>query len=133
VAEGSEFNRHQRVSFHAASTHPGLPGIPFAAEGSPNITVPRGKTLVVETLSVHAEGQSNDDGMEASVAFQTRGVVVTLFLAPSSTVHYLNGEQHWAATIPAKLYVDGGSTISMSQLGIDRGTYLALTVSGYLV
>ena len=73
------------------TTKPGLPASPFGQTGSPQITVPAGQHLVVETLSVQLDVTPPGSKLEALVTYLSGGANVILFCAPDVCIHrYLN-------------------------------------------
>ncbi len=65
---------------NAVTTKPGLPVSPFGQTGSPLISVPAGKHLVVETLSVQLDVTPPGSTLEAFVTYTSGGNNVTLFV-----------------------------------------------------
>jgi hypothetical protein len=65
---------------NAVTTKPGLPASPFGQTGSPQIAVPAGKHLVVETLSVQLDVTPPGSKLEAFVTYTSGGNNVTLFV-----------------------------------------------------
>jgi hypothetical protein len=119
---------------NAVTTDPGLPASPFGQTGSPAITVPAGKHLVVETLSVQLDVTPAGSKLEAFVNYTCGAANVTLFVpitfayADSST-----GFDFYVGMQSVRLYADPGTSLVVSGAGpVSTGT-LFLTVSGYLV
>ena len=75
---------------NVVTTTPGLPASPFGQTGSPSITVPAGKHLVVETLSVQLDVTPSGSQLEAFVNYTCGGVDVSLFV-PLSFAYTDNG------------------------------------------
>ena len=108
---------------------------PFAAMGSPSITVPGTKQLIVETLSVQVDVTPPGTKLEAFVNFTSDGENISLFvpLTYAYTEPSTNFDFH-VAMQEVRLYPDKGTTMAVSvhAPGGDGGT-LFLTVSGQLV
>jgi hypothetical protein len=119
---------------NAVTTKPGLPASPFGQTGSPQITVPAGKHLVVETLSVQLDVTPPGSTLEAFVTYTSGGATVTLFVpltyayTDSST-----GYDFHVGMQAVRLYADPGTSLSVSGAGSGSTGTLFLTVSGYLV
>jgi hypothetical protein len=65
---------------NVVTTIPGLPGTPFGQTGSPQITVPAGRHLVIETLSVQLDVSPSGSKLEAFVSYTSGGNNVTVFV-----------------------------------------------------
>jgi hypothetical protein len=114
---------------------PGLPAKPFGETGSPAITVPAGKHLIVETLSLQLDVTPPGTKLEAFVNYTCGGKNVSLFVPltyaysePSTNYDF------YVAMQAVRLYVDPGTAISVSGAspGGSTGT-LFVTASGYLI
>ncbi len=119
---------------NAVTTTPGLPASPFGQTGSPSITVPAGKHLVVETLSVQLDVTPSGSQLEAFVNYTCGGVDVSLFV-PLSFAYTDNGTGYdfHVGMQAVRLYADPGTTLSVSGAGSGNTGTLFLTVSGYLL
>jgi len=120
---------------NAVTCIPGLPAKPYGQTGSPSITVPAGRHLVVETLSVQLDVSPSGTKIEAFVNYVCAGNNVTLFIPvtyaytdPGSGFDFYVGMQQ------VRLYADPGTLVAVSaaSLGGASGT-LFVTVSGYLL
>jgi len=118
----------------ATTVIPGLPSHPFGETGSPGITVPTRRHLVVETLSVQLDVTPPGSHIEAFVHYVCGGKNVLLFVPltyaytePSTQFDFHVGMQ------AVRLYVDPGTRIYVE--GVTPGTSVTnfLTVSGYLI
>ena len=119
---------------NTVTTRPGLPANPFAETGSPQITVPAGRHLVVETLSIQVDVSPSDTKIEAFVNYTSRGNNITLFVP--LTYAYTNPSNDFAfhvALQAVRLYVDPGTSISVTTSSPAHSGTLFITVSGYLV
>ena len=108
---------------------------PFAATGSPSITVPGNKQLIVETLSVQVDVTPPGTKLEAFVNYMSGGQNISLFVP--LTYAYTDSSTHFdfhVAMQEVRLYPDKGTaiTVSVHAPGGNGGT-LFLTVSGQLV
>jgi hypothetical protein len=119
---------------NAVTTVPGLPGHPFGQTGSPSVTVPAGRHLVVETLSVQLDVTPPGSKLEAFVTYVSGGNTVTLFVPltyaytePSTEFDFYVGMQ------ATRLYADPGTALIVSGGGPGTTGTLFLTVSGYLL
>jgi hypothetical protein len=119
---------------NAVTANPGLPASPFGQTGSPQITVPAGKHLVVETLSVQLDVTPPGSTLEAFVTYTSGGNNVTLFVP--LTYAYTDsptGYDFHVGMQAVRLYVDPGTVLTVSGTGSGSTGTLFLTVSGYLV
>ena len=119
---------------NAVTTIPGLPASPFGQTGSPQITVPVGRHLVVETLSVQLDVSPTGSKLEALVTYTSGGNNVTLFVP--LTYAYTDagtGFDFYVGMESVRLYVDAGTVLTVSGAGPGHTGTLFLTVSGYLV
>jgi hypothetical protein len=120
---------------NAVKTVPGLPGSPFGETGSPQVAVPAGQHLVVETLSVQVDVSPSGSKIEAFVNYTCGAKNVTLFVPVTYAYTDLGtGFDFHVALQPVRLYVDPGTNIFVTAVspGGQPGT-LFLTVSGYLI
>ena len=103
---------------------------PFAATGSPSITVPNTKQLIVETLSVQVDVTPPGTRLEAFVNYKSGSQDISLFvpLIYAYTEPSTRFDFH-VAMQEVRLYPDKGTTMAVTVHG---GT-LFLTVSGQLV
>ena len=108
---------------------------PFAATGSPSITVPSTKQLIVETLSVQVNVTPPGTRLEAFVNYTSGGQNISFFvpLTYAYTEPSTQFDFH-VAMQEVRLYPDKDTTITVSvhAPGGNGGT-LFLTVSGQLV
>jgi hypothetical protein len=119
---------------NAVTTISGLPASPFGQTGSPAITVPAGKHLVVETLSVQLDVTPSGSKLEAFVTYTSGGANVTLFVP--LTFAYTDtstGYDFYVGMQAVRLYADPGTVLAVSGAGPGSTGTLFLTVSGYLV
>ena len=108
---------------------------PFAATGSPSITVPNTKQLIVETLSVQVDVTPSGTRLEAFVNYKSGGQDISLFVP--LIYAYTEPSTHFdfhVAMQEVRLYPDKGTTmtVTLHAPGGNGGT-LFLTVSGQLV
>jgi len=119
----------------ATKVIPGLPSDSFGETGSPGITVPSKRHLVVETLSVQVDVTPPGTKVEAFVNYTCGGKKVQLFvpLTYAYTEPSTSFDFHIAMQA-VRLYVDRGTTIYVEAYAPagSPGT-LFLTVSGYLI
>jgi hypothetical protein len=119
---------------NVVTTRPGLPASPFAQTGSPQIAVPTGRHLVVETLSVQLDVSPSGSKLEAFVNYTSGGNNVTLFVP--LTYAYTDtgtGFDFYVGMQAVRLYADPGTVLTVSGAGPGSTGTLFLTVSGYLV
>jgi hypothetical protein len=115
------------------TTRAGLPASPFGQTGSPGITVPAGKHLVVETLSVQLDVTPVGSKLEAFVSYTCGGASVTLFVPLTFAYTATStGYDFYVGMQAVRLYVDPGTVIAVSGAGPGNTGTLFLTVSGYL-
>lgn len=117
VIAGTIMEPHQVFAAITSTFVQFVPTVPFGvtasngAGGNPTITVPTGKHLIIETLSVQGDVTPSGSRVEGFVNFDT-----------------------YAATQAVRLYADPGTTVTFSFFltppGGSTGT-LFLTVSGY--
>ena len=109
----------------------GLPGAPFTKEGTGQVTVPSGKTLTVETISLNTDVTHGND-MIVSVHYTTGGQQADLFIPPVFAFTE-SGYDTYEETIPVLFYADSGTHITVV-VGSDTGTTGTsfLTVAGHL-
>src|ERR1700712_4290907 len=112
----------------------GLPANPFGQTGSPSVTVPAGKHLVVETLSVQLDVTPSGSKLEAFVNYTCGGANVSLFV-PLSFAYTDNGTGYdfHVGMQAVRLYADPGTVLTVSGAGQGNTGTIFLTVSGYLV
>ena len=123
------------VATNAAATIPGLPANPFGETGSPSITVPAGKHLIVETLSVQVDVTPSGSRIEAFLNYTSAGNTVTLFVPLTyAFTQPSNNFDFYVALQSVRLYADPGTTITVTATspGGSTGT-MFVTASGYLV
>jgi hypothetical protein len=119
---------------NTVTTTPGLPGSPFGQTGSPQITVPAGQHLVVETLSVQLDVSPSGSKLEAFVTYTSGGANVTLFVPVSyAYTDTGTGFDFYVGMQSVRLYADPGTVLTVSGTGPGNTGTLFLTVSGYLV
>ena len=85
---------------------------PFAATGSPSITVPGTKQLIVETLSVQVNVTPSGTKLEAFVNYTSSGQNILLFVP--LTYAYTEPSTHFdfhVAMQEVRLYPDKGTTM----------------------
>jgi hypothetical protein len=119
---------------NVVTTIPGLPANPFGQTGSPQIAVPSGRRLVVETLSVQLDVSPSGSKLEAFVTYTSEGNNVTLFVP--LTYAYTDagtGFDFYVGMQAVRLYADPGTFLTVSGAGPGNTGTLFLTVSGYLV
>jgi hypothetical protein len=114
---------------------PGLPTRPFGETGSPSVTVPAGKHLVVETVSVQVDVTPLGSQLEAFVNFTCGGKSVQLFVPLTFAYGQpSNGYDTYVALQAVRLYVDPGTVVSVTTYSPTGSTgTLFVTVSGYLI
>ena len=118
---------------NAVTTAPGLPANPFAETGSPQITVPAGRHLIVETLSIQVDVSPSDTKIEAFINYTSGGNNITLFVP--LTYAYTNPSNDFAfyvALQAVRLYADPGTSIGVTTSSPAHSGTLFITVSGYL-
>ena len=112
---------------------PALPAVPFSNSGESNgTTVPVGKHLVVETVSVFLYVPSGNK-VGAFLKYKTGGVAARMLL-PVTYQYSDSGNDLYFATATVRLYADPSSQVlvdAYSPSGVGVGTQC--TVSGYLI
>jgi len=140
---GTMMNPH-RAS--AVSSNPSpvqiVPSAPFGDTesggfGQPSsITVPAGRHLIIETLSLQVDVNPSGSNIEAFVTYTSAGKSVTLFVPLTFTsTNTSNGFDTYVAMQAVRLYADPGTSVILSTSspnGASAGTTF-LTVSGYLI
>jgi cation transporter-like permease len=114
---------------------PGLPATPFGETSSSSITVPAGKHLVVETLSVQVDVTPLASQLEAFVNYTCGGNSVQLFV-PLTFAYGQTSNQYatYVAMQAVRLYVDPDTVVSVTTFTPTGSTgTLFLTLSGYLI
>jgi len=118
----------------ATTVIPGLPRRPFGETGSPQITVPAGRHLVVETLSLQVDVSPSGSKMEAFVNYVCAGKTVTLFVPLTYAYTDLGtGFDFYVAMQAIRLYADPGTSVSVTATSPGQTGTLFLTASGYLI
>ena len=106
--------------------------IPFASTGSPQINVPLGRRLVVETLCVQVDVTPPGSKLETFVTYTCAGQSITLFVPV--TFHYTEpgtGFDFFIGMESVRLYPDPGTSMTVSiHSPTGSGGTLFLTVSG---
>jgi hypothetical protein len=118
-----------------------VPSIPFGDTESggfsqpSTITVPAGRHLIIETLSVDVDVNPTGSNIEAFVNYTSAGKTVTLFVPLTfSSTNTSNGFDTYVATQAVRLYADPGTSVTLttsSPTGSQGTTFL--TASGYLI
>src|SRR3954452_13115372 len=88
---------------------------PFAATGSPSVTVPGTRQLIVETLSVQVNVTPPGTRLEAFVSYRSGGQDISLFVP--LTYAYSETSTHFdfhVAMQKVRLYPDKGTTMTVS-------------------
>jgi hypothetical protein len=106
----------------------------FASTGSPSVTVPAGRHLTVETLSLQVDVSPSGSKLEAFVRYTSGGQNVTLFVPLTyAYTQPSNGFDFYVALQAVRLYVDPGTSLEVSIYSpTGGGGTLFLTVSGQL-
>jgi hypothetical protein len=138
---GSMMNPHQVSAAITSTFVQFVPSTPFAVTKSngfglpATFTVPTGKHLIIETLSVQGDVTPSGAKVEGFVNYTSGGKSLTLFVP--MIFQYTttsNNFDTYAATAAVRLYADPGTTVKFSLFtppGGSIGTPF-LTVSGYL-
>jgi hypothetical protein len=106
----------------------------FARTGSPGITVPAGRHLIVETLSLQVDVSPPGSQLEAFVNYTSGGQSITLFV-PLTYAYTEPGTRFdfYVAMQAVRLYADPDTSIEVSiHTPTGEGGTLFLTVSGQL-
>ena len=108
---------------------------PFAHNGSPSVTVPPGRTLQVETLSLQVDISPPGSKLEAFVKYTCAGEPISLFVP--LTYAYTEpgtGFDFHVAALRVLLYADAGTSIGVNVYSpTGAGGTLFITVSGQLI
>ena len=108
---------------------------PFAETGSPAITVPAGRQLLVETLSLQVNVSPTGSKLEAFVKYTCEGKSITLFVPV--TYAYTDpgtGFDFYVALQDVRFFADAGTSIGVSVHAPNAsGGTLFITVSGRLI
>jgi hypothetical protein len=118
----------------ATTVIPGLPAHPFGETGSPGITVPAARHLIVETLSVQVDVSPSGSKIEAFVNYTCAGKNVQLFVP--LTYAYTDpetGYDFYVAMQAVRLYADPSTSVAVTAYSPGLPGTLFLTVSGYLI
>lgn len=119
---------------NAVTTIPGLPGRPFGETGSPQIAVPAGRHLIIETLSVQVDVSPSGSKIEAFVNYTCAAKSVTLFVPV--TYAYTDpgtGFDFYVGLQAVRLYADPGTSVTVTAFSPGQTGTLFVTVSGYLI
>lgn len=126
----------QRVT-GSVTAQPGLPGTPFTRTGDLEanpVTVPAGKHLVIQTISILLIA-SNPGSVHAEVDFTSGGKSAAVYvpLTRSFVESSPTNVQGWVGTVSVNIYADPGSKVSLNAFSLN-GTVDSrdLTVSGFL-
>jgi len=143
VMAGTMMNPHSASAAVNANTSAVqiVPATPFGDTESGGfsqpsiITVPRGRHLIIETLSINVDVTPSGSNIEAFVSYTSAGKQVTVFVPLTfSSKNPSNGFDTYVATQNVRLYADPGTAITLSTsspTGSQGTTFL--TVSGYLI
>ncbi len=108
---------------------------PFAETGSPAITVPAGRQLLAETLSLQVNVSPSGSKLEAFVKYTCEGKSITLFVPV--TYAYTDpgtGFDFYVALQDVRFFADAGTSIGVSVHAPNAsGGTLFITVSGRLI
>lgn len=143
VIAGAMMNPHSASA--APNSTPSLvqfvPSAPFGDTesggfGQPStITVPAGKHLIIETLSINVDVNPAGSDIEALITYTSAGKTVNLFVPLTfSSRNTSNSFDTYIATEAVRLYADPGTSVTLStssQTGSQGTTFL--TLSGYLI
>jgi hypothetical protein len=114
---------------------PGLPARPFTdLVSSGSFTVPAGKHLVIETVSVLVTVTTGDQ-VFAELEYRSGGAA-GLLLLPVTFSDTESPYDDYVATISVHVYADPGTTVRLNAFSTTSGGIVAgslLNVSGYLV
>jgi len=107
---------------------------PFGKTGSPSITVPNNKILMVETLSVQVDVSPSGSKLETFLQYRCGGVAVTLHIPVTYAYTATSGFDFYVTMQAVRLYADPGTQMEVSIYSPtgSHGT-LFLTVSGQLI
>ena len=143
VIAGTMLNPHPASA--AANATPSLvqfvPSIPFGDTESggfsqpSTVTVPAGRHLIIETLSVNVDVNPAGSNIEAFVNYTSAGKKVTVFVPLTfSSRNPSNGFDTYVATQAVRLYADPGTDVTLSTSSPTGSTGTSfLTISGYLI
>jgi hypothetical protein len=155
IADGAHPSRLAKVTSHGAqvvnvtgattvggsvTAVPGAPGSPFAARGSISSTsastpIPTGKHVVIQTVSISVQVPHDVLTAGAWLSWEQGGIHETIAVPLPLTVTGTSvNASLFSATVPAALYPDPGSTISLQLLynqAEDASGFF--TVTGYRV
>ena len=116
------------------SSRPDLPTNPFGVTAD-SITVPTGRHMVIETLSIQVDVTPPGSKIAAFVSYKSGGNNVTVFVPLTfSYTEAGTGFDFYVATQAVHLYADPGTVVSLSTFS-PTGTLGTgfLTASGYLI
>jgi hypothetical protein len=119
-----------------------VPSVPFGDTESggfgqsSTITVPAGRHLIIETLSLQVDVNPSGSNIEALVTYTSAGKSVTLFVPVTfASTNTSNGFDTYVAMQAVRLYADPGTSVTLSTSSPNGGSAgtTFLTVSGYLI
>jgi hypothetical protein len=105
-------------------------------------TVPPGTELVIETISILADGPSQEQlfvNFDVTTGGSSNCCVISLPVPFAGAFQVVGGLVYeWVLTQPVRLYADGGTTVSFNGFqsgvaGSQGGTFFSVSFSGYLV
>jgi hypothetical protein len=100
-------------------------------------TVPAGKRLVIESVSVQADLPTGQNMLSAAVQALVNGKLQDYFMAPTFTgLERLNLHRHYVASQQTTVYADAGTTVSVfairDSIATDGG-HFNVSVQGHLI
>jgi hypothetical protein len=119
----------------SVTANPGLPGQPYTAEvggPTPTVSVPSGKHLVVQTVSITADLTTGSTAPFVDLVYTSGGTAADLYV-PLTFVYTSSGFDYYEATVPANIYADPGTSLTLDLTSTGSFGFKFLTVSGYLV
>jgi hypothetical protein len=107
----------------------------FAETGSPAVTVPAGRQLLVETLSLQVNVSPTGSKLEAFVKYTSDGKSITLFVPVTyAYTEPSTGFDFYVALQDVRFVADTGTSIAVSvHTPNASGGTLFITVSGRLI
>lgn len=100
-------------------------------------TVPAGKRLVIESVSVQADLPTGQNMLSAAVQAQVNGKLQDYFMAPTFTgLERLNLNRNYVASQQTTLYADAGTTVSVFAIRdsiATGGGHFNVSVQGHLI
>jgi len=124
-----------RAPFHRYTPVSIAPGFFQSVCPTALLTVPAGKTMVIEFMTLFGVNNIPTPGMFATVTTTAGGISVDYIFALAPAGANILGQPVYTATVSTKLYADGGTAVNacISRGSDVDGGGINFSVSGYLI